>query len=166
MRLTNKISIAALLAMASTSIATQANEVSLSYYDFRGTGVLFNGKLYFNERLSGTLDIGETDFSTVRAGVSYQTDLALGSAPVHLVGGYSNYDSTSGAWFGAGVRHGLTPELNSKAELIHDTAGDGFRRLNFGLDYALSGQFLGTGGYSVNTDRVSNEFRIGMSYRF
>lgn len=167
MRNTHKVSLVSAALLASTmATATSASEIGLSFYDFRGTGILAHGKLNFNNELAGTLDIGETDISMVRAGLHYQSDLRLVDQPMHFVGGYSSYDSNSGVWFGAGISHGFSRELRSKAELIHDTAGRGFMRLNFGLDYSLSEQASITGGYSVNTNSVSNEFRIGMSYRF
>lgn len=167
MRTIYKASLVSAALFASTmAMSSHASEVGLSYYDFRGTGILAHGKLDFNNDLAGTLQIGETNISMVRVGLNYKSNLRLADNPMHFVGGYSSYDSTSGVWFGAGISHGFSRELSSTAELIHDTAGRGFMRLNFGLDYALSNQASITGGYSVNTNSVSNEFRIGMAYRF
>ncbi|MCC5855066.1 MAG: outer membrane beta-barrel protein [Idiomarina sp.] len=152
--------------LGSASSSALANQIGVGYYDFNGTGIYVHGAIGLQPNLSLMGELGETNDTMFRVGLRYNTAAKLSNAPVHVIGGLSSYPGDNGVYVGAGISSGLATDLRGTAEIIHDTAGPGFFRMNLGLEYAIDRQLSLQGGYSVNTDRVSDEFRLGVSYRF
>lgn len=154
------------LTVAANASAADWNYVGGGFYDFGDTGFYLEGSTFIADRLVLNAEIGDTYDTVFRGGVSFLTDLSLGQAPVFVSGGYSDYSFDDGIYFGAGVTLALDEGVNTKFELLHDTAGDGFMRFRSGVTFAISDKLNLAGSYSLNNRSFSNELRLGVQYKF
>lgn len=155
------------LGSASASETPWHNYISGGYYDFGDSGFFIDGAAQVNEQFVLNAEIGDTNFTSVRIGGRFLTGVDLGTAPLFLSLGYADYSrGFDGVYFGAGITHPLDTNIHSIFELNHDTAGDGFWRFRSGLMYHLNENLSVQGSYSLNTDSVRNEFKLGVAYRF
>ncbi|MCH8502621.1 MAG: porin family protein [Aliidiomarina sp.] len=155
------------LGTASASDSPWHNYIGAGFYDFGDTGFFIEGAAQINEQFVLNAEIGDTYDTSLRIGGRFLTGVDLGTAPLFLSLGYSDYsNSFDGVYFGAGITHPLDSNIHSIFELNHDTAGDGFWRFRSGLMYHLNQNLSVQGSYSLNTDSVKNEFKLGVSYRF
>ncbi|TRW49742.1 hypothetical protein FM042_02475 [Aliidiomarina halalkaliphila] len=149
-----------------TASASPWNYVGGGYYDFGDSGFYLEGSTHVADRFVLNAEIGDTFDTIFRVGGVYLTEAALGGAPLFIAAGYSDYSVDDGIYFGAGVTYAFDPRFDGKFELLHDTAVDGFFRFRSGLTYKLDNNLAVTGSYSLNNRSVSNEFRVGVQYRF
>lgn len=72
----------------------------------------------------------------------------------------------SGAFFGAGLRHPLTPQVELYTEASYHTIADNYSSLEGGIAYFLSPDWAVRSSVALNSGETKNEFRIGVSYQF
>ena len=154
------------LTVATNASAADWNYVGGGFYDFGDTGFYLEGSTLIADRIALSAEIGNTFDTVFRGGVSFLTNVSLGQAPIFVSGGYSDYSFDDGIYFGAGITLALDKGVNTKFELLHDTAGDGFMRIHSAITFAISKKLNLAGSYSMNNRSFRNELRLGVQYKF
>ncbi len=118
------------------------------------------------------LSDGPVDVNFVRVGVNYLTAFKLDFSPAtqtYLTGGFDNASGDadeSGVFFGAGLRHPLTPQVELYSEASYHTIADNYSSLEGGIAYFVSPDWAVRSSVALNSGDTKNEFRIGVSYQF
>lgn len=158
-------------ALAGTSLGATAadrwNHIGGGFYDFGDNGFYLEGSARVADRFVVNAEVADTFDTIYRIGGKFLTNFEIAdNAPVYISAGVSDYNVDDGIYFGAGAAFTVNREMDGFLELQHDTAVNGFYRFMGGVNYAVADRTYIKASYSANTDSVSNEFRIGVSYRF
>lgn len=177
----NKTFIALTVLSALTLVPAQANVrwnyIGAGYTDAGGDGPYIGGSLQFAPNWVLLADYsrqsrGRADFNVVDLGVAYLTGFKLDFSPqsqTYLLAGIDSYSGDadeSGLYFGAGVKHALTPQAELFTEASYHTIADNYGSLGAGIAFYLSRDWAVRSSLALNSGAAKNEFRLGVSYQF
>lgn len=168
-----------LLAVASLPATAQIrwDYVGVGYTDAAGDGPYIEGSVQIAPAWVLKADYsrqsrGRFDFNVVDVGVIYLTGFKLDFSPqsqTYLLAGVDSYSGDAdetGVYFGAGVKHALTPQAELFTAASYHTIADNYGSLEGGIAYYLSPDWAVRGSLALNSGDTKNEFRFGVSYQF
>lgn len=177
----NKLLVAATTALMVASLPATAdirwNYVGVGYTDAAGDGPYVEGAVQIAPAWVLRADysrqsVGRFDFNVIDIGVRYLTGFKLDFSPqsqTYLLAGLDSYSGDAddtGAYFGAGVKHALSPQAELFTEASYHTIADNYGSLAGGIAFYLSPDWALRGSLALNSGDTKNEFRFGVSYQF
>ncbi|MDP5459312.1 hypothetical protein [Alishewanella sp. SMS8] len=172
-----------IMLFSSAAVTVQANSdirwdyLGLGYTDAAGDGPYIEGSLRVAPSwvLQGEFSpqtVASQDFNAFRFGVTYLSGFKLDFTPnsqTYLqagIDGVSGDRDDTGAFFGIGARHPLTPQVELLTEASYHTLGDNYGSATAGIAYYFSPDWALRSTLSLNSGDTKNVFRFGMTYQF
>ncbi len=118
------------------------------------------------------LSRGAANYNVMSVGINYLSNFKLDFTPrsqTYLMLGLDNVsgaDDSTGVYGGVGLRHPLTPQVELFTQASYHTVGDDYGSFAGGIAFFLSPDWAVRSSMALNSGKVSDEFRLGMSYQF
>ncbi|EHR41854.1 membrane protein [Alishewanella jeotgali] len=171
--------VSAVLLTTSLSVTADPrwNYLGVGYTDAAGDGPYVEGSVKIAPALVLKADysrqsVGRFDFNVIDVGVRYLTGFKLDFSPqsqTYLLAGLDSYSGDAdetGVYFGAGVKHALSPQAQLFTEASYHTIADNYGSLAGGIAFYVSPDWALRSSLALNSGNAKNEFRFGVSYQF